>query len=86
MSIALSVCFGVLATRAKLPILIDKISLTGFLCNRLLKKRVLSFSKSRIGSLGVPGATALLDLEIHEPLGDVPEELADDIVLRALFN
>jgi hypothetical protein len=34
----------------------------------------------------VVSATTLLDLEFHEPLDDVPQELANDVVLAALFN
>ena len=38
------------------------------------------------GPLAVLGAGTLLDLELHEPLGDVGEELPDDFVLRPLLN
>jgi hypothetical protein len=37
-------------------------------------------------SLAVLGAGALLDLELHQTLGDMAEELAHDFVLSPLFN
>jgi hypothetical protein len=36
--------------------------------------------------LAVGGAGALLDLELHEPLDDVCQELADDVVPGPLLN
>ena len=38
------------------------------------------------GPLAVGGAGALLDLELHEPIDDVCQELADDIVPGPLLN
>jgi len=38
------------------------------------------------GPLAVGGAGALLDLELHEPIDDVCQQLADDIVPGPLLN
>src|SRR5947209_10590238 len=38
------------------------------------------------GSLAILGAGALLDLELHEPFGDVAEQFPDDLVLGPLLN
>jgi len=37
-------------------------------------------------ALAVLGAAALFDLELHQPLGDVSQELADDVVLSPLLD
>jgi len=37
-------------------------------------------------ALAVLGAAALSDLELHQPLGDVSQELADDVVLGPLLD
>jgi len=37
-------------------------------------------------TLTIFGAATLINLELHEPLDDVPEEVSDDIILRPLFD